>query len=790
MYQVLSCLRDEHAGQYLVAALVICTLGAACSVMVFQRGLQSEPSGPKRVWAALSGVVVGAGIWATHFVSMLGYRPGFEVHFDGVTTLLSFLIAIGGFICVGQILISGMTLWRRALCGVLATVTVAAMHYYGMTALKQAALIEYDRGFVIASLVSSLILFSLVYTVCLSEGRRWLNYVGLGLTILAVGSVHYIGLTAAQIVPLNGFELAAWQIDKATLGAWIVLAAASMIVMAALAVGFDSVLAKLRFRERRKLSRLVNAATEAILIVGPKAIVVDANDAAVNLIGLDRADLVGASVNDLVGTQLIDPRNPNIEFTGEQTIVVDGKHVPAEISIQSIEDERAGLRAVTLHDLRDRLRNEEHIRSLAYSDQLTGLPNRAAFHKKLEDLTAGATPLERDFSVFVVDLDNFKDVNDQFGPHGGDLALIASARRLMDVFGPTAFVARLGGDEFGVIYHDGTNNELLIRLAEECAAELARPIAYASLIIRASASVGISSAKMWGDPLALLKASDRALQAAKQSGRRVRFYDAELHNRTEERKLLEADLEVAVDNNQFVLHYQSKVCAKTRRILGHEALVRWNRPGHGLVMPNDFIEAAEQSHIIQDIGQWCIYKACADAALWDKTWIVSVNLSARQLMDPKLSMAIRDALRRSGLDPRRLELEVTETALIQNTMVASRVLGRLKKLGIQIALDDFGTGYSSLSFIQQFPFDRIKIDRSFVSTMETDRKAAAIVDAILLIGSQLSIPVVAEGVETEAQARRFRDAHGGELQGYLIGRPEPLDLVAQEPRQPHIRSVV
>ncbi|MGB3624442.1 MAG: EAL domain-containing protein [Henriciella sp.] len=779
MYQILSCLRDEHQFLYVLTAIVICIVGSACSVIVFHRGVQSDSILRKRVWACLSGSVLGAGVWATHFVAMLGYRPGFEVHYDGATTLLSVSMAIAGCVAVSQILITGMTMLRRAISSVVVTATVAGMHYYGMTALKQAALIEYDTDYVTASVAVSFVLFSLTYCLCLSTSKRLLNYVGLVLTLLGVASLHFIGMSAIELIPLKGYSTVGWEVDTATLSSWIVFSVAAMIVLAALAAGMDSVIARLRFREQRRMSLLVNAASEAILVVGPNGTVVEANDAVEGLLGKDRNSLTGLNINELLGTTIVDPHNLDRQVSGEQKIKVADDYIPVDISLRSLEDDRDGLQAVTLYDLRERIRNEAHIRSLAYVDQLTGLPNRAAFHKKLEDLTAGATPVERNFSVFVVDLDNFKDVNDQFGPHGGDLALIASARRLMDVFGPTAFVARFGADEFGVIYHDGTNKELLLRLAEECAADLASPIAYtSSLIIRVSASVGISSAQMWGDPLALLKASDRALQAAKQSGRRVHFYDAELHNSTEERKLLEADLEVAVEKNQFELHYQSKVCAKTRRILGHEALVRWNRPGHELVMPNDFIEAAEQSHVIKDIGRWCIYRACADAALWDRTWIVSVNLSARQLMDPKLSMIIRDALRQSGLDPGRLELEVTETALIQNTMVASKVLGRLKKLGILIALDDFGTGYSSLSFIQQFPFDRIKIDRSFVSTMETDRKAAAIVDAILLIGSQLSIPVVAEGVETEAQARRFRDAHGSELQGYLLGRPKPLDQKA------------
>ncbi|MEQ9315749.1 MAG: EAL domain-containing protein [Henriciella sp.] len=779
MHQIFSCLRDEHNFFYVVAAVVVCTLGVACSVIVFHRGLQSERGMRQRIWASLSGTVIGTGIWATHFVAMLGYRPGFQIQFDGVTTLVSFVIAITGFIAVSQILITGMTVRRRAVCGVIVTATVATMHYYGMTALKQAALIEYDIAFVTASLIVSFALFSLTYCFGLSSDKRWVNYAGLGMTLLAVASLHFIGMAAITVIPMNGHSVAGWGVSSVTLGSWIVLSVAGIIILAALAAGLDSSIAKLRFRQRRTMSLLVNAASEAILVVNADGRVVEANDAAGDLLNLPKNGLVGQPVNGLLGTALFDAQGAKPEESGERYIEVDGERVPVDMSVRDLEEEKSGLQAITLYDLRERIRNEAHIRKLAYSDQLTGLPNRAAFQKALDELTSASAMSDRSFSVFLIDLDEFKDVNDQFGHGAGDAVLQESASRLKTVFGKKSLVSRLGGDEFAVIYPDGANEAQLQQLGDECVAALSAPILFSSTMIRSSASVGIATGLKWEDPIALMKAADRALYAAKQNGRkRARFYDDDLHARTEWKRSLEVDLYDAVENGEFVLHYQSKVCSDTRTILGYEALIRWNRPGHGMVMPGDFIEIAEQSTIIQDIGRWCIYKACNDAAEWDNDWTVSVNLSARQFMDPNLHATIRDALRKSGIAPERLELEITETALIQNTIVAARILEGLKKLGIQIALDDFGTGYSSMSFVQQFPFDRIKIDRSFVSTMETDRKASAIIDAILLLGSNLSIPVVAEGVETEEQARRLRDAKCGELQGFLISRPQPIDLRA------------
>ena len=242
----------------------------------------------------------------------------------------------------------------------------------------------------------------------------------------------------------------------------------------------------------------------------------------------------------------------------------------------------------------------------------------------------------------------------------------------------------------------------------------------------------------------------------------------------EQKRDLEAALHEAIEGDQFVLHFQPKVCSHTRAIVGREALIRWNRPGRGLVYPDNFIPIAEQSLLINDIGRWTIRAACEAAVKWNANETVAVNLSARQFLDPDLVADVRKVLRETGLNPARLELEITETALILNKQLAATILMELKTLGIKIALDDFGTGYSSMSYVQSFPFDRLKIDRSFVAAMNGDRKSRAIVEAIISLAHSLDIPVVAEGVETEEQASLLRSLLCEELQGFLIARPEPF----------------
>ena len=338
------------------------------------------------------------------------------------------------------------------------------------------------------------------------------------------------------------------------------------------------------------------------------------------------------------------------------------------------------------------------------------------------------------------------------------------------------FVARLGGDEFAVLLRHRTSIRQVAQTAQDMLTTLAEPLPIGRRTLTTGASIGIAIASTTTSASErILMAADRALYAAKESGRGCfRLYDNRLHSEHSQKKKLERALHEAVQLDQFELHFQPKVCANSRKVLGREALIRWNRPDFGLVYPDDFIPVAEQSLLINEIGRWTIRAACDAAISWDDNVSVAVNLSARQFLDPDLVEHIRQSLEQSGLDPARLEIEITETALIHNKQLAAAILTKLKEVGVQIALDDFGTGYSSMSYIQTFPFDRIKIDRSFVASMNADRKSRAIVEAIIHLAHSLDIPVVAEGVETEEQANALVTLACEELQGYLIARPAPI----------------
>lgn len=779
MSRIFTSMTSEHEFIYVFIASFILLLCVSCGGIVFHRALSTEEAGPRRRWATVAGVVAGLGVWAAHHISMMGYRPGVSYVIDGTVSTVSALISISGFILVGLVLSPGMTPLRRAGATLLATLTTGCMHFFAMRGIRANAEIEIDPAYMTASVLGGFILFGLGFGLAREHGRLRVVIASCGI-FFAVIVMHYVAMAGMVMVPeaAGGFEPSGWVMDSLTLSEVVIMGCVLTILAAAMAAGLDSTIQRLRSREQHRIGLLVNAASEAILIIDPQGKIVEVNAGAEALFGQSREALLGETASHLVHADLSSLAKSSDPHLREHYMKTGGKLVPVDLSIRDLGGKTDGLFVVSLYDLRERLRHEADIRKLAYRDQLTGLLNRAAFQKALNEFCKGTKRSRTQFGVFLIDLDEFKDINDQFGHAAGDQVLVRAAERLRKTFDKQALIARLGGDEFAVIVPQAHDEEQLLALGQACVKNLSIPTRFGTTSVRPGASIGIAiaySQKGLHVPSSLLKAADRALYSSKEKGRRTfSLYDKELHQRTEQKRKLEADLVRAVQNEEFILHYQAKVDTSTRRILGFEALIRWNRPGYGLVYPKAFIEIAEQSLIIQDIGRWCIHEACKAAAAWENDVAVSVNLSARQFMDPALYSTVRDALRQSGLSADRLELEITETALIQNTVVAARILEKLKILGVKIALDDFGTGYSSMQFVQQFPFDRIKIDRSFVATMGNDKKAFAIVDAILHLGASLSIPVVAEGVETEEQARRLQDIHCSELQGFLISPPGPF----------------
>ncbi|WP_426408634.1 putative bifunctional diguanylate cyclase/phosphodiesterase [Bradyrhizobium ganzhouense] len=427
---------------------------------------------------------------------------------------------------------------------------------------------------------------------------------------------------------------------------------------------------------------------------------------------------------------------------------------------------------------------------LAQTDVLTGLPNRAFFLARLDELNSQLKDRGPTFSILMLDLDRFKNVNDSLGHGAGDALLRLVAQRLKSAVRATDVLARLGGDEFAVIQEDcedqrGCSTELAARIAKL----VAEPFLLPGHRVEIGTSIGIAIAPDHGrDQEQLLKKADLALYRSKSAGRNCfTIYDEAMSAELEARNTLEGDLRDAIARCQLEVHYQPFMDATTGARRGFEALVRWRHPARGLIPPDQFIALAEETGLIVPLGEFVLRRACADAANWPFDLMVAVNLSPIQFKEADLFDVICAALRDSGLSPRRLEIEITESVLLERGAENHAFMERLKNIGIELALDDFGTGYSSLSYLTAFPFDKIKIDKSFIRNLTHQPRSSAIISSILTLARGLDMSVTAEGVETAEEFERLKALGVNFAQGYLFGRPLPVDKIeldgATEPSQ-------
>lgn len=437
-----------------------------------------------------------------------------------------------------------------------------------------------------------------------------------------------------------------------------------------------------------------------------------------------------------------------------------------------------GLRG-TIMDIHERKSAEERARQLALRDELTGLANRNLFNQHLASLLAKAERHGRRFAVLFIDLDRFKIINDNLGHDAGDLVLREVAQRLSGCLRGSDTIARLGGDEFVVVVEERPNPRDIAIVAQKIIEAIARPLALGGRQHHLTTSIGISVYPDDGaDMQTLCKNADVAMYRAKAQGRNAyEFYLPHMGINLSRNLMLEAGLRRALERGEFLLHYQPKLSLTTGRVTGMEALLRWQHPEQGLIAPGEFIPLAEETGLIVPMGTWALETACRETRAWREAGSrhlrVSVNLSVRQLADRRLADVVLGILEDAGLPPDALELEITESMVMEDARQSLRLLTQLKRRGVHIAMDDFGTGYSSLAYLKRFPIDSLKIDRAFVRDLPGDADACAITGAIVAMARSLRIRVIAEGVETAAQADFLRACGCDEAQGYHFGRPMP-----------------
>ena len=433
---------------------------------------------------------------------------------------------------------------------------------------------------------------------------------------------------------------------------------------------------------------------------------------------------------------------------------------------------------ITYEDVSELRKADERIAHMAHHDALTGLPNRNTLRAWIDEALSADTRLGR-FAVLCLDLDHFKDVNDTLGHPAGDKMLCEVARRVRSVIRRTDVVVRLGGDEFAILAMPADDRDAVAALATRIIEEIRAPFILDGQMIFVGTSVGIAMAAEHGDNAdTLMRNADLALYRAKADGRGCYvFFEAAMQQGLLERRRVESELRTALEQGQLELHYQPVVDAATLRILGFEALMRWRHPLRGLVSPCEFIPIAEDNGLITQLGEWALLEACREAAGWPGGRKVAVNLSPIQFRSAGLVSAVMKALAASGLEPHRLELEITESAMMRDPDETLAILDQLKALGTRILMDDFGTGYSSLAYLKTFPFDKVKLDQTFARDLDAPSNLA-IIRAVIGIAESLSIRTIIEGVETNAQFNRVVAEGCDEVQGFLFGRPIPASEIA------------
>jgi len=720
---------------------------------------------------------------------MMAYQPGVAVTYDPGLTGISLAVAVIG---------CGVALWigsRKArlaapLGGAVFGLAVAAMHYTGMSAFAADAIVYWSVPYVAASLIATVIFGGAGFWM-VAKGDltvAGLQRVGIAgrssrigvqatrrlaavLVVLCIVSLHFTGMAAMTVLPLAPI---AGAITGDSVSHILALGVAGVgFLVLSISVASYVIDNQANLQTKARLEDLLEGSVDG-MVVERAGVIVAANSAFLDLCGQVSQDVIGQTIDSWIerGSDM----DAGALIQGSLLSSHDGA-IPVEIAIrhEGAKSGDLGTRIFAVRDLRTRLAQERRIAHLARNDSLTNLPNRASFLEKLDRQILTSAPEDK-VAVLAIDLNRFKEVNDVYGHAVGDQLLVHIGVQMREALEPGEFIARLGGDEFVAIIPINKREEA-VDAAERLRSAIMTPINVDHADVQCGASVGIA---VYPDDAteisALINDADLAMYRAKASLTvDVCFYEEAMDEAVRDRRRMTQALREALDQEQFELHYQIQASLETGKATGYEALLRWRQPDGSYIPPDAFIPLAEETGLILPIGEWVMRTACQAAAAWPEAHKIAVNLSPVQLSHTDLPRLVHQILIETGLRPHLLELEITETAMITDLDRTTHILRQLKLLGVSVAMDDFGTGYSSLSTLRAFPFDKIKLDRSFMSELDGSPQSRAIIRAVLALGESLEIPVLAEGVETQEQLSFLREQGCDEVQGYLLGRPQVKD---------------
>jgi len=700
-------------------SIVVATVASYVALDLASRVVATQGTRSSRYWLFGGALSMGTGIWSMHFIGMLAFQLPIPMAYDIPITLASLLIAaiVSGF---ALYTISHGTLSLRRLlgAGLLMGIGIACMHYTGMAAMQLEPPVRYNPPIFIASVV--------------------------------------IAIVASVVALWIAFQLRTETILSAF---WKKAGSAVVMGFAITGMHYTGMAAAI-------------FAPDSVCSVSPQDI---------NNVWLAGA-IGGFTFMFLATTLLVSVFDAHLANRAAKhaenlrLVNVDLEKQAAELSQTNVQ---------LKEEVKERVRSEEQVQYLAYHDGLTSLPNRGLFSKILNHGISQAHRRKKELAVLFIDLDRFKNINDTLGHEAGDSLLQEVGKRLKQCLRDSDTVARLGGDEFVVLLEELDDPKHVSVVAHKILTTLVKPFTTLGQEFRVTASIGISTYPTDGeDEQSLMKNADIAMYRAKEEGKNnFQFYSKELNEHSFERLTMESNLRRALERDEFELHYQPKVDLRTGRITGVEALLRWHHPDLGMVAPVQFIPMAEETGLIVPIGKWVLRTACRQQKAWQDQGLprlsVAVNLSARQFSDENLLQDITSIVKESGMDPTLLELEITESMLMNNVEKAIQTLDALNDMGIRLAIDDFGTGYSSLSTLKRFPINTIKVDRSFIRDLPGGADDKAITEAIIAMGRALSMTVIAEGVETKEQADYLRGQSCDEFQGFYFNKPMPADELAK-----------
>ncbi|ANY68004.1 PAS domain S-box protein [Paenibacillus sp. BIHB 4019] len=763
-------------------------------------------SGGRKRWLGITigAVILGMGIWSMHFVGMMAFSLPIVVAYDLIVVLLSLLaVIVAAFTALYVIGRDELKIGRLLAGGLLLATGVSVMHFVGMEAMLIE--IHYDPllfllSIFIAFAASVTALWLVFYFRKTSkQAMLWKKLLAGMIMGAAIAGMHYTGMMAAtfssEIKTAIFFEM----VLATKLLAYVIIAGTLITCMMSLVVLFIS--KRLESKEtqldehEKWYKSLFDNNLDGILSVNIQGQIIGFNPMALEISGLKSEQLLNQPINLFLPYITPDQLDHTVAmftkaFQGEaqrytSAILRNGKE-RVDISVVSAPVVVGGAVVgiyVIAKDISEEKQAEEKVRYLAFHDELTGLPNRRMFNQVLDEeierpkrASEGAREDDSIFAVMVLDIDRFKMINDSLGHSYGDLFLQEMGDRISrSVEGYNVLLARMGGDEFTLLVPH-SDSGIVTEIAGKIIHAIQLPYRLKESDFYVSASIGIALYPQHGtDTSQLLKNADTAMYEVKKKGKNgFQYYSAELNDKLRNKIELEGDLRKAVELGELELYYQPQIRAEDERMIGVEALVRWNHPTKGVLSPGIFIPIAEETGIIYELGTWVLREACRQMRKWHLAGgpliPVSVNLSSQQFHQPYLAEYVKDILRETGLEPHFLELEITES-MMMDASVSTAILNQLNDFGVRISLDDFGTGYSSLSYLKMFPIHKVKIDRSFIRDITENDNDKAIVSTIISMAQHLNMEVIAEGIETKAQLDILTDKDCEKIQGYYFSRP-------------------